>query len=622
MSVLSPDVRSQLDRLVPRRFATPQRVTVAAALLILAQLGFRAWAAFGGFFYVDDFKFLSASRHPLSLNLLMTTHDDKLMPGGLLIAWFVAHAGAFAWPAAAISLIVMQALASVSAWIMLRTLFGDRWAILPLLGLYLFAPITLTAFMWWGAAINLVPIQIAMFLAVATHVKYLSTGRVRWAILTALSILFAMAFYQKSLLIYPVIVLITIAYFAHGGVVRRPFNALRRWWPAWAIHGILLGAYLGYTTVKVPSPVSVESSTDYPGIVGSLVFKTFATTIVGGPWRWSDAVLPAAQVDPPVAVIVLSALLIGATVGYAALTRSYTWPAWLLVALYVVVDGLLLATGRGSTAGVLASTEARYVSDAAPVVVLALGLAFLPLRSERATSSEPRATPLLTASLPRSAAIVTGLIVMSGCAVSSIQYVGLWRDDFPARTFVDNVTAAERRTGDLDILDSEVPPDVLLPGLYPYTLPSRFFNGSTHVKARKSGTNPDVLDGEGIARIPVINDGVATSTPRSGSCGVLYSTDPEQKELQRPHGISVTLSAPAVQFGTWMAIGYLATRDGEVSVRTGTVTTVMPLLRGANTFFMRPPGDFRTVAFVDLSADTTLCVSSVKVGHLTASEFS
>jgi hypothetical protein len=623
MSVLSPEVRIQLDRLVPQRFATPQRVTIAAALLILAQLAFRAWAAFGGFFFVDDFKFLSYSRHPISLDLLMTPHDGKLMPGGLLVAWFVAHAGPFAWPAAAISLIVMQALASVSAWIMLRTLFGDRWAILPLLGLYLFAPITLTAFMWWAAAINLIPMQIAMFLAVATHVKYLSTGRVRWAILTALSIMLAMAFYQKSLLIYPVIVLITIAYFAHGGVFRRPMNALRRWWPAWVLHGVLLAAYLAYTTAKVPSPVSANSAIDYPGIIGSLVFKTFMTTIVGGPWRWSDfPVPPAVQVDPPLAVIVLSTLLIGATVGYALLMRSFTWPAWVLVASYVVIDGVLLSSGRGLTVGVLAAPEPRYVSDAAPVVVLALGLAFLPLRSEHATSSAPRATPLLTAALPRSAAIAIGLVVAVGCAVSSTQYVGLWHDDFAARTFVDNVSAAERRTGDVVILDAEVPPEVLLPGLYPYTLPSRFFNGSAHVQARKSGTNLDVLDAQGIPHIPVINDGVATAAPESGSCGALYSTDPGQHELQRPYGMSVTLSGAADRFATWMAISYLASGDGEVAVRTGTITTVIPLLRGPNTFFMRPPDDFRTVAFVDLSANTTLCVSSVKVGHLKASEFS
>jgi hypothetical protein len=622
MSVLSPDVRTQLARLVPQGYAVSQRVTVAAALLILVQLAFRAWAAFGGWFYVDDFKFLSASRHPLSLDLLMTTHDDKLMPAGLLVAWFVAHAGAFAWPAAAISLIAMQALASVSAWIMLRTLFGDRWAILPLLGLYLFAPITLTAYMWWGAAINLVPMQIGMFLAVASHVTYLSTGRVRWAVLTGLSILLAMVFYQKSLLIYPVIVFITLAYFARGGVVRRPFNALRRWWPAWAIHGTLLAGYLGYTALKVSSPVSADSSVDYPGIFGTLVFKTFMTTIVGGPWRWSEDVLPAAQVDPPMVVIVLSALLIGGTVAYAALRRSFTWPAWLLVALYVLVDGLLLASGRGSTAGVLASSEARYVSDAAPVVVLALGLAFLPLRSGRAASSAPRDTPLLTAPLPRAAVIATGLAVVAGCVVSSVQYVDLWRADFPARRFVDNVSAAERRTGDVDILDSEVPPAVLLPGLYPYTLPSQFFNRSARVHVHESGTNLDVLDANGIARIPVINDGVSTAAPAAGSCGALYSTDPKQKDIAQPEGMSLRLSGPAGQFGTWMAIGYLATRDGEVSLRTGTVTTVIPLLRGANTFFMRTPDESRAATFIGLSPGTTLCVSSVKVGHLTASDFS
>lgn len=599
-----------------------QQVTVVASVLIIGQLAFRAWAAFGGWFYVDDFKFLSASRRPLSVDLLMTPHDDKLMPGGLLIAWFVARAGAFAWPIAAASLVVMQALASITAWFMLRTLFGARWAVLIPLALYLFSPMTLTAFMWWGAAINLLPMQIAMFLALGLHVRYLSTGKLRYAVLTALSIALGMLFYQKALLIFPVIALLTLFYFGEGRGFRRLSSTLTRWWKAWLVYGVLLAGYLTYTAIKVPSPISAGRTVDYPGIIGTLTFKTFVTTAVGGPWRWATGVLPAAQVDPPLVVIVLSAVLVVGVIAYAALRRTHTWAAWSLIAIYVLADGLLLAGGRGSTAGVLAAVETRYVSDAMPVLVLAIGLAYLPLASPRAHSSAPRESPVLTVGMPRAAAIVTGLVVAAGCAVSSIQYVGFWRDDFPARVFVDNVTAAERRTGNIDVLNAEVPPSVLLPGLYPYTLPSKFFNGSPRVRTHVSGTNLHVFDDKGIARIPVINDGVGTAPPANGSCGTLYSTQSGQKTLNRPHGLTMRLSGPANGFGTWMAIGYLATQDGSVTVTTGKVAKTIPLLRGPNTFFIRPTTTFQKVVFTDLSAGMTLCASSVKIGHLTASEFS
>lgn len=599
-----------------------QQVTVVASVLIIGQLAFRAWAAFGGWFYVDDFKFLSASRRSLSLDLLMRPHDDKLMPGGLLIAWLVARAGAFAWPVAAASLVVMQALASIAAWFMLRTLFAARWAVLVPLALYLFSPMTLTAYMWWGAAINLLPMQIAMFLAVGLHVRYLSTGKVRYAALTGLSIAMAMAFYQKSLLIYPVIVLLTLFYFGEGRGFRRLASTFTRWWRGWLVYGVLLAGYLTYTAVKVPSPVSAGGGVDYPGIIGALTFRTFLTTAVGGPWRWATGVLPAAQVDPPLAVIVLSAVLGVAVVAYAALRRTHTWPAWALIAVYVLVDGLLLAGGRGSTAGVLAAAESRYVSDAMPVLVLAIALAYLPLRPAHARSSAPRESPILTVGLPRAAAVVTGLVVAAGCAVSSVQYVGFWHDDFAARRFVDNVTAAERRTGNLDVLDAEVPPSVLLPGLYPFTLPSTFFNASPQVRTHESGTNLRVFDDQGIARIPVINDGVSTPPPVKGSCGSLYSTEPSQKTLHRPRGLTMPLSGPANGFGTWMTIGYLATQDGQVTVTTGDVSTTIPLVRGPNTFFFRPTTTFRKVVFTHLSDDMTLCASSVRIGHLTASDFS
>ena len=622
MSVLAPELRAQAKRLVPSTLKPGQMVSIVCLLMVVGQLSFRAWAAYGGWFYVDDFKFLATSREPLTLDLLLTPHDDKLMPSGLLIAWLVAQGGAFPWPAAATSLVLMQAVASLAAWLMLRTVFGSRWGIVPLLALYLFLPMTLTAFMWWGAAINLVPIQAAMFLAVAAHVTYLRTRRFRWILTTALVIAVGMTFFQKSLLIYPVILLLSYFWFARGNAPRRVWDALRRWWPAWTVHGLVLGGYLGYHLTHIDSPVSVDSTVDYGGVLSGVAFQTFLTTAVGGPVRWSEAVLPAAQVDPPVAVLAAAALLAGGTIAYAAMRRTFTWPAWGLIVGYVLIDGFLLASGRGSTAGVLASVEARYVSDAAPVLVLALGLAFMPLRASGTTSSMPRQSPILTSTPPTWSFAAIGALVAAGSAVSSVQYVSFWHDDFAARVFVDNVTAAERRTGDLRILDAEVPAAVILPGLYPYTLPSRFFADNTNVHPVKRGTNLAVLDDQGVARIPVIDGGVRAAPPPAGSCGRLYSTDPKQKEFARPNGLTLQMSGRGFGFGTWVSIGYLATKDSEVTVTAGDASRRIPLVRGANTYFMRPGKDVDEVSFNDLAKNTTLCVSSVQIGTLSASEFS
>lgn len=602
--------------------STAQKVTVVASVLIIVQLAFRAWAAFGGWFFIDDFKFLSASRQPLTLGLLMEPHDDKLMPGGLLIAWLVAKSGAFAWPVAAASLVAMQAMASVACWFMLRSLFEVRWVLLAPLAIYLFAPMTLTGFMWWGAAINLVPMQIAMFLAVGCHVRYLSTDKLRYAILAALSVALAMAFYQKSLLIYPVIALLSVSYFGQGGWFRSFTYTLARWWRGWLIHAAFLTAYLTYIVIKVPSPVSTDGAVDYPGIVGSLTFKTFLTTAIGGPWRWAEDVMPAVQVDPPTVTIVLAALVAASVIVYGALRRTHTVMAWVILTLYVVADGLLLATGRGSTAGVLAAVEARYVSDAAPVLVLALALAFIPLASSRARGSALRESPILNVRVPRAATVALGLVIAAGSVVSSLQYVRYWHDDFAARRFVDNVTAAERQTGNIDVLDVEVPSDVLLGGLFPYTLPSKFFNGSPHIRAHDSGTNLQILDGIGIARIAYIYDGVTTPSPAGGECGALYSTERSPDAAEGPASLALKLSGPASDFTTWLAFSYLASKDGSVKLTTGATSTTVPLLRGPNTYFMRASGEFRSVVLTNLSDDMTLCASSIKVGRVRASAFS
>lgn len=623
MSETTTNSMRALRSLIPAEFSREQKVTFAAIVLIFASLGLRTWGALGGWFYVDDFKFLSQSADPLTLHYLLTPHDNKLMPGGLLITWLVGQTGDFPWLVAASTLVVMQAIASVLCWIMLRTMFGARKRSLVPLAFYLFTPMTLTSFMWWGSAINLIPVQIAFFGAVTAHYCYLDSGKRRYIALTALSLAFGFFFYQKTLLILPILPLMAVGYFSSGPIIGRIWGSLKTWRLGWISYAVLTIAYLTYHVIHVPSPVSADESVDYVNIVATLFAKTFATTAMGGPWQWSTVVTPAAQVDPPIALVGFTFIAIAAVIAYGYLRRRRTMLGWFILGGYFLADALLLASGRGSTAGTLAAVEPRYVSDAAPAVCLVIALTFCNLRSPRAVgSTAPRTEPLLAVSLKPKGLIGIAVILGAGCLYSNVAYIGYWHEDFAARKFVNEVKRTTRNTGNLHILDLEVPQAVLLGGLYPYTLPSNFFNRTPAVRTHTSGTNLMVLNDEGFTRIPIIKDGPSSTPPLAGSCGTLYSTRSDEKKLLHPKGITVKMDTPVPGYAPWITIGYLATSDSTVRITTGDVSGVHKLERGPNTLFIRGGVSFSEVGFSDLSPDATVCISRIRAGIVTPSDFS
>ena len=180
-----------------------RRVVLAGLGLIALQLGFRAWAVFGSWFQFDDFAFLSrAYNNDLGWGYLTEAYGGHLMPGGFLLTWlFAGYDPLGYWPYAA-TLLFLQAVASIGFLRLLVHLFGRTAAILPLLALYLFSVISMPAFIWWAAGINQLPMQIALFFGLTSHVTYLRTRRVRHVFATLAWTVFGLLFYEKTLLVF------------------------------------------------------------------------------------------------------------------------------------------------------------------------------------------------------------------------------------------------------------------------------------------------------------------------------------------------------------------------------------------------------------------------------------
>jgi hypothetical protein len=243
-------------------------------------------------------------------------------------------------------LLLGQLAVGVALYRLLLLMLPAGWALLVPLGLFLFTPMTLEVSAWWAVGINLLPMQLAMILAVGAQVRYLRTGERRHLVTLALAVAGGLLFFEKALLIVPLVVLVTLCLYTPGGPVRAMLATVRRWWPSWAVLAAVTAAYLA-----VYLPLSANSMLRTPasgGEVGTFVQQFYgvslASWLVGGPWQWLDAAdgAPvAASVQPARWVAwALAAALVAGTIWWR---RGVAVRAWTLLALFsALAAGLLL----------------------------------------------------------------------------------------------------------------------------------------------------------------------------------------------------------------------------------------------------------------------------------------
>ena len=260
----------------------------AAALLISVQLGFRAWALYPSWFFVDDYRLMLDARSSDRPNLqyLVSPFDSQFMPGGRLIAWIVTAAGPTNWTLAASLTLLLQLLASCACFWMLTTLFGERFSILAPMALYLSTAIGMPALMWWAASLNQLPMQIAFFLSVGFAVKYLREKRAAWLVGAAASIGLGLAFYVKTVLLGPTLAFIALLFFASGGWRERVQTVAREYRPA-LIVGATLGVTFGaYYLTSVPQAFEGKGGEGKSsGVADAMLGTALPAGVVGGPWR-------------------------------------------------------------------------------------------------------------------------------------------------------------------------------------------------------------------------------------------------------------------------------------------------------------------------------------------------
>lgn len=273
---------------VPARVARVPPVAVAAVVLIAVQLVVRAVLAFGGYFYWDDLILVgrAGTQGLLSPSYLFDDHDGHVMPGAFLLAGVITRLAPLIWTWPAVSLVVLQLLASLSLLRALHVILGWRPVLLLPLTFALFTPLGVPGFAWWAAALNSLPMLAAMAWVCADAIMLVRTGNRRYAGTAVLAFFGGLLFFEKAAVI-PFVAFTVTALLRH---VQGDSAALRTVWRAgmrlWVAALALTAGWIGVYLVVVDQQ---RWSSDL-AMTWDLLRRSFTHGMVpglaGGPWQW------------------------------------------------------------------------------------------------------------------------------------------------------------------------------------------------------------------------------------------------------------------------------------------------------------------------------------------------
>jgi hypothetical protein len=418
-------------------------VVLVQFLLIIAGLAVKAAVLDSGYFRQDDFYLFDwALNNKLDWRFLGTIYTGHFMPGSLVITWLLARASLYNWALAAVVNLAFLGAAGLALMRLLRTLFGNRPANIIVVLVYCLCPLAVPGLTFWATTLQWVPTQLALFLVVDAHVRYVQSGRFRHAIAAAAWLAFGLLF-DEALVFAPLLLLgLTSAFFTAGPWRAAVVSTLRRYWRAWVLYVILPCVYAVVFLHQLPT--STQGATK-PGqfsivltFISSLLRISFVPTALGGPWRWISIGDYAYAIEYPTLdriAWVVAGLIVLASLWY----RRHALRAWVILAGWVFLTAVVpLVLGRVGlyVDPVLLGSDLHYLCDSLPVLAICLGLAFLPVVGEQDAyrAHSPRRLRQFA-----TAAVLAGFL--AGSLVSARSYIADTSSK-PQRSFIATARAA------------------------------------------------------------------------------------------------------------------------------------------------------------------------------------
>ncbi len=597
---------------ISRRRATSERrsglVLGTGLALIAAQLALRFWAVWSSWFQFDDVVFISRMlSRPWSWSLVAQGYGGHLMPGAFTLTWLFTRIDPLGFHPYAVTLVALQAAASLGIFALLTSLFGRRLGVLVPLSLYLFTAITFPAFVWWAAGVNQLFLQIAVGWGLLAHLRYLRTKHFRWVIVTALVVAGCLLFYEKVLFVYLGVAWLSLAYFAQGSSLgQRLAQVWQRYWPAVSVHlGLVVAYVVWYLAAARDSASSGAGTTDLLSLAGNMVGQSWLPGTLGGPLRWELLTGPFQLVDPGPLVVTVSGLVIALVIGAIATTFSRSWRAWTLPAAFILLDLAVLQSARAGAVGPVSGLELRYVTELGLVTPLALAAACMPILGAPEQVERRRAHRFLDDRELVGAA--TALVCVLGI-YSTVQYADHWRGSTQSRTFFANASRTLGTTKDPTPLANVSVPQYLMWGFdYPRNT-TRYVLGMFADRMTFPDVSLDhlyVIGDDGRVAPADVTPLIAASGPATGGC---------LARLPASGSTTLQLSQPVHGSGAWARMSYAAHRAATLTVGTGDETRTLQLGSGIRNVYLQMNGDFDQVSVSRTGGRGTVCIGDLVVG--------
>ncbi|MFC0002550.1 hypothetical protein [Micromonospora siamensis] len=597
------------------RWLRADRVRAVAIALIVVSVAWRAGLASRGWFSQDEFV-ISAQvlDSRLDPDFFLRTFNNHLMPAGLLVAWVMVRAAGFeGWPWVLL-LAAGQAAVGVAVYRLLRDLLRPGWGLLVPLCLFLFNPLTLEVSSLWLVGLLVLPMQLALVLAVAAQVRYVRTGRSRHLVTVALWVVFGLLFDTKSLLIVPLLFLLTVFLFTSGRAWRSLVTAVRRYWPAWLVLGVLSGAYLAFYLTRpareLDEPTSVGQVLSF---LGDLVGDTVVPGLVGGPWRWTYAGDGPPLVDPYDVAKWLSWAVLVTLVVVTVRRRPSAGRAWLLLACYLgLVAALFAVTRLGGPLGPLVGVVPRYVADVVLVAAICVGAALLGTKD--ADEDDMSAWPVPTV-LREPGAFAVGLIsmivVLAAIGVGTLWSTARFGDNWSTKHGREYLATAQAELAAAPpgtvFLDNVVPDRVVAGYFWPDNLQSHFFRPADRRPTFVTeAERPSTFDENGRIRPVAVQGRKILPGPTEG-CGHLAKGGQTTR---------IPLDGHLEEWPYVVQFGYLSSGDSTAVMRLGDATREITLRRGLNEVFFLLEGAGDAVEVTVGTPGVGVCTNLITVGRI------
>ena len=575
--------------------------------LIVAQVAMRAVLAFGGYFYWDDLILIArAGTHALwSPAYLFDDHDGHVMPAAFLVAGAIAKVAPFSWIGPAVSLVLLQLVASLAILRALHVILGWRPLLLIPLTFALFSPLSLPAFAWWAAALNALPMTAAMAWVCADAILLVRTGNQRYALTGALVFFVGLTFFEKA-------AVIPFAAFAVAALLAYVLGDRSAWatvWRGglrlWIATGALTVAWVGIYLLVVDQRRWTQDFAMTGDLLVRSVTHGIVPALIGGPWQWERWAPSSPWALPQWPVMVVGWLVLLAVIALSVARKEHARVLWFAAAGYAVACQLPIYLMRSSrfTAIELAQTL-RYLPDLAVMLTLLAAVGFL--APNRVTSAR------LDASRARTALVVgcAALFVVS-CGYSTATFAVRWRDN-PTRAYVANVLtslSAANAATTAPLLEQEVDPLILQRFAWPDNLFGHVF---ALVRDRPefstSTTDLRTFDRKGRlvdAQVTWVRHTLPGPKPQ---CGYLVQPDSP---------VRMPLDGPMLPTEWTAEINYLANNDGSMTfaLSDGDATRVQ-VHPGLNRVFVRLSGAGNAVIAVANTSALSVCLASGPVGYV------